>query len=81
MARLSAQQRTDLRRVRRALRHMAPLDRTIFLGVRVDDASYCNLADLHSLTVPEVEQALARSLVVLLHWYEQPDPWWWRLWP
>ncbi len=78
MAKLSAQQSMDLRRVRRALRHMAPLDRTIFLGVRVDDASYRDLADLNGLTVHEVEQSLVRSLVVLLHWYEQPDLWWWR---
>jgi DNA-directed RNA polymerase specialized sigma24 family protein len=54
-----------LRRMHRAFRAMPERDRAIFGSVRFDDLDYIETAQRHGCTVEEVEQTIARVLIVL----------------
>ena len=48
--RLSRAERRQLRRAERAVDHMTPMQREIFLGIRVDELSYVELAMRYKLS-------------------------------
>ncbi|MAF61900.1 sigma-70 region 4 domain-containing protein [Blastomonas sp. CCH5-A3] len=76
-ARLSRAERRQLRRAERAVDHMSPVEREIFLAIRVDELSYAEAAALHGITVAEVEQHLAGALRILdRHMHERHHKWW-----
>ena len=62
-----------IRKLGQALRLMAPHDRKIFLGHFVEEATFIELAHLHSISIPEVEAALRRGLEIVADVLE-PDP-------
>ncbi len=55
----------ELRRMRRAWRHLPERDRAIFGSVRFEDLDYVQTAELHGCSVGEVERTIARVLVAL----------------
>lgn len=73
----TAEYRQRLRRARQAVRRMKPFDRSIFLAVRFEDASYEELAERHGVSAQDVEEAFARSIHVLI---TTPRPRWWQFW-
>jgi RNA polymerase sigma-70 factor (ECF subfamily) len=80
-ARLSRAQRRQLRRTERAMDAMPPMQREIFLAIRVDELSYSEAAALHGITVAEVERHFAGALRILdRHMHEHHHKWWqfWR---
>jgi RNA polymerase sigma-70 factor (ECF subfamily) len=80
-ARLSRTERRQLRRAERAVDNMSPMEREIFLSIRVDELGYSQVADLHGITVDEVEQHFAGALRILdRHMHERHRKWWqfWR---
>lgn len=80
MIKLTAKKRRLLRKAEQAVRLMTPLDREIFIGYRVDDASYTELAHRHAISVEEVEGALCRALEILADVMEPDPPPWWQFW-
>ncbi|MCG6119268.1 MAG: sigma-70 region 4 domain-containing protein [Blastomonas sp.] len=80
-ARLTRAERQQLRRAERAVDRMSPTQREIFLGIRVDELSYAELATLHGVTVADVEHHFAGALRILdRHMHERHHKWWqfWR---
>jgi DNA-directed RNA polymerase specialized sigma24 family protein len=80
-AHLSRPQRQQLRRAERAVDNMSPMQREIFLCVRVDELSYGEVAAMHRITVAEVEYHFAGALrIVDRHMHERNHKWWqfWR---
>jgi DNA-directed RNA polymerase specialized sigma24 family protein len=80
-ARLSRAERQQLRRAERAVDNMSPMQREIFLGIRVDELSYIEIAAMHGITVAEVEHHFAGALRTLdRHMHERHHKWWqfWR---
>lgn len=80
-ARLTRAERRQLRRAERAVDHMTPIEREIFLGIRVDELSYIEVARIHDITVAEVEHHFAGALRILdRHMHERHQKWWqfWR---
>lgn len=80
-ARLTGAERRQLRRAERAVDHMSPVEREIFLAICVDELSYAEAAALRDITVAEVEQHFAGALRVLdRHMHERHHKWWqfWR---
>lgn len=69
-----------IRKLEQALRLMAPHDRNIFLGHFVEEATFIELAHLHSISIPEVEAALRRGLEIVADVLEPDPPRWWRFW-
>lgn len=79
--RLSRAERRQLRCAEHAVDNMSPMQREIFLGIRVDELSYAELARLHGITVAEVEHHFAGALRILdRHMHERHHKWWqfWR---
>ncbi|WP_152998589.1 hypothetical protein [Sphingopyxis sp. H115] len=68
------------RQLEQAIWLMAPLDRAIFLGHFVEDATFIELAHWHGISVSEVEAALCRGLGILADVLEPERPRWWRIW-
>lgn len=66
-----------LRIARRAIRRMELFDRTIFLAIRFENASYEELAERYSMSIHEIEKAFARAIHVLI---TTPPPPWWQIW-
>ena len=80
-ARLSRAERRQLRRAERAVDCMSPMQREIFLAIRVDERSYSDIAALHGITVEDVEHHFAGALRILdRHMHERYHKWWqfWR---
>jgi DNA-directed RNA polymerase specialized sigma24 family protein len=73
----TADDRQRLRRARQAVRRMKPFDRSVFLAVRFEDASYEELAERHGVSAQDVEEAFARSIHVLI---TTQRPRWWQFW-
>jgi len=69
------------RRARRALRRMRPLERELFIAVRLEQVSIPMLARCHGISEAEVEAALVRALATLARTVCEPEPWWRRLGP
>ena len=68
------------RQLEQAIWLMAPLDRAIFLGHFVEEATFTELAHWHGISVSEVEAALCRALDIVANLLEPPPPLWWRFW-
>ena len=62
-----------IRKLAQAMRLMAPHDRKIFLGHFVEEATFIELAHLHSISIPEVEAAQRRGLEIVADVLE-PEP-------
>lgn len=62
-----------IRKLAQAMRLMAPHDRKIFLEHFVEEATFIELAHLHSISIPEVEAALRRGLEIVADVLE-PEP-------
>ncbi|WP_152568092.1 hypothetical protein [Sphingopyxis sp. LC81] len=77
---LALKNRRLIRKLARGLRQMAPRDRKIFLGHFVEEATFIELANLHSISIPEVEAALGRGLEIVADILEPEPPRWWRFW-
>ena len=80
-ARLTRAERQQLRRAERAVDNMSPMQREIFLCIRVDELSYAEVAVVHRITVAEVECHFAGALRILhRHMHERHHNWWqfWR---
>ncbi|MDM7928855.1 sigma factor-like helix-turn-helix DNA-binding protein [Blastomonas fulva] len=80
-ARLTRAQQQQLRRAERAVDHMTAMQREIFLGIRVDELSYIEIAATHGITVADVEHYFAGALRILdRHMHERHHKWWqfWR---
>jgi DNA-directed RNA polymerase specialized sigma24 family protein len=69
-----------LARVRNALRRMPRRERRLFLAMRVEEASYAEIARREGVSLPEVEVLLARALFSYWRCIENPWRHWWRLW-
>ena len=80
MPRLPRTERRRLRKFERAVERMEPLDREIFLGIRVDELSYRQLANKHGMTLQQVEQHFANALFVLMQMPTEKPPDWWQFW-
>lgn len=77
----SREDRLRLRRAERAVDRMQGMDRKVFLAIRVDDASYPEIAERFDISVADVERHFASSLCVLMKAMDEKDPWWWKFWP
>ncbi len=80
MPRLSRAERRRLRKFEKAVERMEPLDRAIFLGIRVDELSYRQLAAKHGMTLQQVEHHFANALFVLMQMPTEKQPDWWQFW-
>src|SRR3546814_11411019 len=65
MSRYTRAWRHLLRQYERAVDRIDEEDRAIFLGHRVEELSYRQLAERHGVSVVEVEEAMIRSLRVI----------------
>ncbi|ASR51555.1 sigma factor-like helix-turn-helix DNA-binding protein [Blastomonas fulva] len=80
-ARLTRAARRQLRRAERAVDNMSPMQREIFLAIRVDELSYAEVAAMHGITVTQGEHHFAGALRILdRHMHERHHKWWqfWR---
>ncbi|ESZ86834.1 MAG: RNA polymerase sigma factor [Blastomonas sp. CACIA14H2] len=78
--RLSPAERRQLRRAECAVVHMSPVEREIFLAIRVDELSYSDVAALHGITVAEVERHFAGALRILDRHMHVRHHKWWQFW-
>lgn len=65
MNRFTRAKRRLLRLYERAVDRLDEFDRRVFLGHRVEELSYRQLAERHGVRVHEIEQAMIRSLRVI----------------
>jgi RNA polymerase sigma-70 factor (ECF subfamily) len=70
-----------IERLEAGLLRMPKLRREIFLAVRVDELSYAEIADRTGLSVEQVEQHFAQSMLALRDALDRgrPIPWWKRI--
>lgn len=80
MSRYTRARRHLLRTYERAVDRIDEADRAIFLGHRVEELSYRQLAERHGVSVGEVEDAMIRSLRVIAHSVERKNRRWWQFW-
>jgi RNA polymerase sigma-70 factor (ECF subfamily) len=74
-----------LARIEAALLTLPRKRRAIFLAVRLDGASYAELAAQGALSIQQVEREVARAIAHIDRWLEQREtsrtrPWWRRIW-
>lgn len=72
--------RQQLRRAERAVARMSEIERAVFLAIRIDGASYAEVADELDISVADVERHFASSLAILMSANTAKDPWWSRFW-
>lgn len=73
--------RALLARIEAALLTLPPTRREIFLAVRLDGASYAELAEQTGLPIKRVEREVATALVQIDRALHDPRPQaWWRRW-
>lgn len=65
MSRFTRARRRLLRLYERAVDRLDEFDRRVFLGHRVEELSYRQLAEQNGVSVHEIEQAMIRSLRVI----------------
>lgn len=80
MSRYTRARRHLLRQYERAVDRIDEADRAIFLGHRVEELSYRQLAERHGVSIAEVEDAMIRSLRVIAHSVEGKNRRWWQFW-
>jgi RNA polymerase sigma-70 factor (ECF subfamily) len=69
-----------LRQYERAVDRIDEEDRAIFLGHRVEELSYRQLAERHGVSIAEVEEAMIRSLRVIARSVEGKNRKRWQFW-
>lgn len=77
---LSADERRRLRRYERAVDRMMPMQRAIFLGHVVEDRTYRELADIHDISIIEVECHMWRALAQVDDYPTEKNHSWWQFW-
>ncbi|WOF41730.1 RNA polymerase subunit sigma [Sphingopyxis indica] len=80
MSRYTRARRYLLRQYERAVDRIDAADRAIFLGHRVEELSYRQLAERHGVSVAEVEEAMIRSLRVIAQSVDRKNRRWWQFW-
>ena len=80
MSRYTRARRRLLRQYERAVDQIEEEDRAIFLGHRVEELSYRQLAERHGVSVAEVEDAMIRSLRVIAKSVDRKNRRWWQFW-
>jgi len=80
MSRYTRAKRHLLRQYERAVDRIDEADRAIFLGHRVEELSYRQLAERHGVSIAEVEQAMIRSLRVIAQAVDGKNRRWWQFW-
>ncbi|MEG3145187.1 sigma-70 region 4 domain-containing protein [Sphingomonas sp. RT2P30] len=70
----------EIARIEDAVCRLRPLQREIFLAVRLDDCSYADIAERTGLTVAQVEGQFAKSMYNLMRNLDNPRRHWWRRW-
>ena len=80
MSRYTRARRYLLRQYERAVDRIGEEDRAIFLGHRVEELSYRQLAERHDISITEVEEAMIRSLRVIAHSVDRKNRRWWQFW-
>lgn len=80
VSRYTRARRHLLRQYERAVDRVDEADRAIFLGHRVEELSYRQLAERHGVSVAEVEQAMIRSLRVISQSLDRKNRRWWQFW-
>ena len=78
MSRYTRAKRHLLRQYERAVDRIEERDRAIFLGHRVEELSYRQLAERHGVSVAEVEEAMIRSLRVIAQTVDGKNRRWWQ---
>src|SRR3546814_5930202 len=73
MTYLALKNRRLIRKLAQAMRRMSPHDRKIFLGHFVEQATFIELAHLHSISIAEVEAALRRGLEIVADVLERSE--------
>ena len=70
-----------IERLEAGLQRMPKLRREIFLAIRLDDASYAEIAERTGLSAQQVEQDFADSMLVLRNALDGGPliPWWKRI--
>lgn len=69
-----------LRLCERAIDRLDEFDRRVFLGHRVEELSYRQLAERHGVSVHEIEQAMIRSLRVIVQTVDRKNRRRWQFW-
>ncbi len=80
MSRFGLARRRLLRLYERAIDRLNEFDRRVFLGHRVEELSYRQLAERHGVSVHEIEQAMIRSLRVIAQTVDRKNRRRWQFW-
>ena len=80
MNRFTRARRRLLRLYESAVDRLDEFDRRVFLGHRVEELSYRQLAERHGVSVAEVEEAMIRSLRVIAQSIDRKNRRWWQFW-
>lgn len=80
MSRFTRARRSLLRLYERAVDRMDEFDRRVFLGHRVEELSYRQLAERHGVSVHDIEQAMIRSLRVIAQTVDRRNRRRWQFW-
>jgi len=80
VSRYTRARRHLLRQYERAVDRIDEEDRAIFLGHRVEELSYRQLAERHGISIAEVEEAMIRSLRVIALSVDRKNRRWWQFW-
>lgn len=80
MSRFTRARRGLLRFYERAVDRLDDFDRRVFLGHRVEELSYRELAERHGVSVHEIEQAMIRSLRFVAQTVDRKNRRRWQFW-
>ncbi len=80
MNRFTLAKRRLLRLYERAVDRLDEFDRRVFLGHRVEELTYRQLAERHGVSVHEIEQAMIRSLRVIAQTVDRKNRRRWQFW-
>ena len=80
MSRFTRARRRLLRLYERAVDRLDEFDRRVFLGHRVEELTYRQLAERHGVGVHEIEQAMIRSLRVIAQTVDRKNRRRWQFW-
>lgn len=69
-----------LRIYERAVDRLDEFDRRVFLGHRVEELTYRQLAERHGVSVHEIEQAMIRSLRLIAQTVDKKNRRRWQFW-
>jgi DNA-directed RNA polymerase specialized sigma24 family protein len=78
--RFARARRRLLRLYERAVDRLDEFDRRVFLGHRVEELTYRELAERHGVSVHEIEQAMIRSLRAIAQTVDRKNGRRWHSW-